>query len=192
MLDKAILDRYRFDAEGLAEEFSKNYFSSHERQFPINPFQVLSDLTVPFVFRNLDKLEGAFFPEGEDGIPLIAFNAKRPIQRIRFTAAHELCHYLKDSDNDHIPWCISNSKNRIEIYADRFASAFLVPADKLREKLTEYYHGQAISYDNVLRIAEFFGVSFEACLYRIGFYRVEFRFPSIASTNHVWHTETCR
>jgi len=22
--------------------------------------------------------------------------------------------------------------------------------------------------------------------------RVEFRFPSIASTNHVWHTETCR
>ena len=123
MLDKAILDRYRFDAEGLAEEFSKNYFSSHERQFPINPFQVLSDLNVPFVFRNLDKLEGAFFPEGEDGIPLIAFNAKRPIQRIRFTAAHELCHYLKDSDNDHIPWCISNSKNRIEIYADRFASA---------------------------------------------------------------------
>ena len=106
MLDKAILDRYRFDAEGLAEEFSKNHFSSHERQFPINPFQVLSDLNVPFVFRNLDKLEGAFFPEGEDGIPLIAFNAKRPIQRIRFTAAHELCHYLKDSDNDHIPWCI--------------------------------------------------------------------------------------
>jgi len=168
LLDKAILDRYRFDAEGLAEEFSNIYFSSHERQFPINPFQVLSDLNVPFVFRNLDKLEGAFFPEGEDGIPLIAFNAKRPIQRIRYTAAHELCHYLKDSDNDKIPWCVSNSKNRIERYADRFASAFLVPADVLKEKLAEVYHGQAISYDSVLRIAEFFGVSFEACLYRIG------------------------
>ena len=168
MLDKAILDRYRFDAEGLAEEFSRIYFSSHERQFPINPFQVLSDLDVPFVFRNLDKLEGAFFPEGEDGIPLIAFNAKRPIQRIRYTAAHELCHYLKDSDNDKIPWCVSNSKNRIERYADRFASAFLVPADVLKEKLAEVYHCQAISYDSVLRIAEFFGVSFEACLYRIG------------------------
>ena len=38
----------------------------------------------------------------------------------------------------------------------------------LKEKLSEYYHGQAISYDNILRIAEFFGVSFEACLYRIG------------------------
>lgn len=168
MLDKSILDRYRFDAEGLAKEFSKTYFSSHERQFPINPFQVLSDLNIPFVFRNLDKLEGAFFPEGDDGIPLIAFNAKRPIQRIRFTAAHELCHFLKDSDNDNIPWCVLHSKNRIEIYADKFASAFLVPADMLKEKITEYYHGQAISYDNVLRIAEFFGVSFEACLYRIG------------------------
>lgn len=90
MLDKAILDRFRFDAEGLAEEFSRIYFSSHERQFPINPFQVLSDLDVPFVFRNLDKLEGAFFPEGEDGIPLIAFNAKRPIQRIRYHLSEKL------------------------------------------------------------------------------------------------------
>ena len=168
MLDKAILDRYRFDAEGLAEEFSKNYYSSHKRKFPINPFQVLSDLNVLFVFRNLDKLEGAFFPEGEDGISLIALNAKRPIQRIRYTAAHELCHYLKDSENKNIPWCVSNSKSRIEKYADKFASAFLIPADMLKQKIAEYYHGQAISYDSVLRIAEFFGVSFEACLYRIG------------------------
>lgn len=53
MLDKAIPGKYRFDAEGLAEEFSKIYFSSHKRQFPINPFQVLSDLKIPFVFRNL-------------------------------------------------------------------------------------------------------------------------------------------
>lgn len=168
MLEKAILDKYRFDAEGLAGEFSRSYFSSRKRQFPINPFQVLSDLDISFVFRNLDKLEGAFFPEDNGGIPLIALNAKRPIQRIRFTAAHELCHFLKDSDNVNIPWCVTGSKNRIELYADKFASAFLVPSDMLKEKLSEYYHGQAISNDNILRIAEFFGVSFEACLYRIG------------------------
>lgn len=168
MLEKAVLDKYRFDAEGLAIEFSKTYFSSRERQFPINPFQVLSDLKIPFVFRNLDKLEGAFFPDDGDGVPLVAFNSKRPIQRIRYTAAHELCHFLKDSDSGKIPWCLTNSKNKIEIYADKFASSFLMPADKLKEKITEHYHGQAISYDSVLKIAEFFGVSFEACLYRIG------------------------
>lgn len=168
MLEKAILEKYKFDAEGLAKEFSAKYYSNHEKRFPINPFQVLSDFGIPFVFRNLDKLEGAFFPEGNEGLPLVALNAKRPIQRIRYTAAHEFCHFLKDSDNDNIPWCVASSKNQIELYADRFASAFLVPADMLREKLSEHYHGNSISYDSVLSIAEFFGVSFEACLYRIG------------------------
>jgi len=75
LLDKSILDRYRFDAEGLAKEFSKNYFSSHERQFPINPFQVLSELTVPFVFRNLKgilklkKTQFVLVPSKDKGKP---------------------------------------------------------------------------------------------------------------------------
>lgn len=168
MLDKSILDKYQFDAEGLAAEFSRIYYSSHEKSFPINPFWVLSELNIPFVFRNLDNLEGAFFTEENDGLPLIAFNSKRPIQRIRFTAAHELCHFLKDSESENIPYCFTNSKNRIEIYANKFASAFLMPTDVLKEKLSGCYKGKAISYDNILRIAEFFGVSFEACLYRIG------------------------
>ncbi len=167
MLDKCLLDTYQFDAAGLAREFSKQYFSSHERIFPINPFQVLSDLKVPFVFRNLDTLEGAFLAVEPHGEPFVLLNAKRPIQRIRFTAAHELCHFLKDSDNEHIPWCISGSRNRIEIYADKFSSAFLMPEDTLKQQLSLHYRGQAVTYDVVLKIAEYFGVSFEACLFRI-------------------------
>ena len=167
MLDKSLLDTYEFDAEGLAREFSKQYFCSHERLFPINPFQVLSDLKVPFVFRNLDKLEGAFLALEPNSEPFVLLNAKRPIQRIRFTAAHELCHFLKDSDNENIPWCFSGSRNRIEIYADKFSSAFLMPEDTLKQQLSMYYRGQSLNYDIVLKIAEFFGVSFEACLFRI-------------------------
>lgn len=72
----AILSKYKFDAEGLAEEFLRFYFSSRQRQFPINPFQVLSDLGLSFVFRNLDKLEGAFFSEGNDEIFLVVLNVK--------------------------------------------------------------------------------------------------------------------
>ncbi|MCQ2413129.1 MAG: ImmA/IrrE family metallo-endopeptidase [Sphaerochaetaceae bacterium] len=167
-MDNEILSRYRFDAEGLAKEFSVSYYKTHERTFPVNIFKVLTDLDVPFVFRSFDKLEGLFIlPESQDDIPLIVLNASRPIQRIRFTAAHELCHYLKDSNLDAGPLCVTNSKNRIERYADRFAAAFLMPADVMKDKLSEYYCGQSLSYDSVLKIAEFFGVSFEACLFRI-------------------------
>ena len=36
MLDKSLLEEFQFDAEGLAEEFSRDYFNSHDRSFPVN------------------------------------------------------------------------------------------------------------------------------------------------------------
>jgi hypothetical protein len=78
VLEKSLLDRYQFDAEGLAEAFSVLYFTSHERCFPLNPFQVLHDLNVPFVFRNLDKLEGVFLPGDYAEDSLVALNKGFP------------------------------------------------------------------------------------------------------------------
>ena len=59
MLDKEILNQYRNDAQGLARYFSEKYFKEHEKVFPINPFQVLTDLGIHFVFRNFDKITRA-------------------------------------------------------------------------------------------------------------------------------------
>ncbi len=125
MLDTEILISYRKDAQGLAKYFSNMYFKDREKVFPINPFQVLTDLGIKFVFRNFKNMEGLFMPATEEmPIDLIAINAKRPITRQRFSAAHELCHFLKDADVQSTFMCAISSNNYIEKYAESFAAAF--------------------------------------------------------------------
>ena len=160
-----------YDAQSFAEQFSSWYYANHDRNFPLNPFQVLSDLEIHFVFRNFDKIEGLLMPSTQtNDINLVVLNAKRPIQRQRFSAAHELCHMLKDV-KDGISGsfiCETNSKNYIERYADRFASAFLMPRDEMIRQIELRGRGdEPLSLDDILIIAEYFGTSFSACYFRI-------------------------
>jgi Zn-dependent peptidase ImmA (M78 family)/fido (protein-threonine AMPylation protein) len=169
MLDKEILNQYRNDAQGLAKYFSKLYFKDHEKVFPINPFQVLTDLGIHFVFRDFDKMEGLFMPSTKDmPIDLVAINAKRPITRQRFSAAHELCHFLKDADVHSTFMCAISSNEYKEKYAEAFASSFLMPEDELRAQVNLIHSDDIeLTFDDVLRIADYFGTSFRACYYRI-------------------------
>ena len=50
----------------------------------------------------------------------MGINLLRPIVRQRFTAAHELCHHLKDVHSGFM--CATNAKSEIEKYAENFAS----------------------------------------------------------------------
>ncbi len=97
IISEDIVAEYENDSEGLAEYFLNIFFCNQEITFPINPFDILKKLGVSFVFRNLEKLEGVLIADGQnpDSV-LIAVNAKRNIQRQRFTCAHELFHLLKD------------------------------------------------------------------------------------------------
>lgn len=168
MFTKEELSNFLYDSQGFAEYFSSKYYETHTKVFPLNPFQILTDLNIHFVFRNFDGLEGLLMPATEESdANLVIINAKRPITRQRFTAAHELCHFLKDSKlNPFI--CLSNSVDRIEKYADRFASALLMPKDELKRQIDSRIsvEGQ-LTLDDVLIIAEYFGTSFQACSYRI-------------------------
>lgn len=169
MLDKAILNQYRNDAQGLAKYFSEVYFRDHEKVFPINPFQVLTDLGIHFVFRDFDKMEGLFMPSTNDmPVDLVAINARRPITRQRFSAAHELCHFLKDADAQPTFMCAISSNEFIEKYAETFASTFLMPEDELRAQVNSIHSEDTeLTFDDVLKIADYFGTSFRACYYRI-------------------------
>ena len=96
MLDREILNQYRNDAQGLAKYFSEWYFKEREKVFPINPFQVLTDLGIHFVFRDFDKMEGLFMPSTKDmPIDLVAINAKRPITRQHFQRRMSYVIFLK-------------------------------------------------------------------------------------------------
>lgn len=158
------------DPEVLATEYLARYFKGNDIQYPINPFKMLKDEGVLFSIRSFDRLEGIYIPaSGEDDMPLAGINGNRPITRQRFTAAHELCHHFKDSDKA-VSCPISGVKNKIEKYADDFAAALLMPYYDMKKQISLRSNDQGhISFDSALEIAELFGVSFKACVYRIAY-----------------------
>lgn len=84
------------DAESMATAYLTAYFGNSEIEYPISPFKMLKDEGVDFFIRNFNKLEGVYIPaQSKDDIAIVGINAKRPITRQRFTAAHELCHHLE-------------------------------------------------------------------------------------------------
>lgn len=159
-------------ADDLANEFLKIYFADKELVFPINPFQVLTDLQVPFIMRPFKRYEGIYIPaEDAYDMPVVGINLNRNITRQRYTAAHELCHHLKDSKRGYM----CNLKSDIERYAEDFAAGLLMPLPAIKAEVDKYLENGYISFDNVLKIAEYFGVSFESCLNRIAYrlHRIE-------------------
>ena len=113
---------------------------------------MLKDEGIDFVIRNFNKLEGVYIPaQSQDDIAIVGINAKRPITRQRFTAAHELCHHFRDADKQ-IASPIGQ-KNASEYFADAFASALLMPMCELRVKVNEYkdINGN-VSFDDILKM----------------------------------------
>jgi Zn-dependent peptidase ImmA (M78 family)/fido (protein-threonine AMPylation protein) len=155
-------------AEKLANVFLKEYFLDREIIFPINPFQMLREMGVMFTFRPFNKYEGIYIPKvDEEDFPIVGINVKRPITRQRFTAAHELCHHLKDANGGFM--CTANAQSEVERYAENFAAELLMPSSVLRKQVEKYEVNGYIEFDDVLKMADYFGVSFLSCLYRIAY-----------------------
>jgi Zn-dependent peptidase ImmA (M78 family)/fido (protein-threonine AMPylation protein) len=160
--------RNKADPEELSDIFLKEYFGKNETVYPINPFQMLTDLGIPFTFRSFKKYEGVYIPaESGDDSPIVGINIKRPITRQRYTAAHEICHHIKDANSGFI--CPISGKNEIEKYAEKFAAALLMPLEALCREVSLYEKYGHINFEGILRVAVKFGVSFESCLFRIAY-----------------------
>lgn len=162
-------DQYT-NAEIMANDYLEEFFGSNKIKYPISPFEMLNHEGVTFLIRNFKDLEGVYIaPSDSDDIPLVAINANRPITRQRFTAAHELCHHFKDAGK-HIACPAIGIKNSTEKFADAFAAALLMPLNELRIKVYEYSDENGrVSFENIIHIADYFGVSFESCLFRIAY-----------------------
>lgn len=75
----------------------------------------------------------AFADDGNDGdIAVIVVNKRHNGERQRFTLAHELAHLVLRPTGE-----IASNDKSLEDAADRFAGAFLMPADSLRDRLGE-------------------------------------------------------
>ena len=155
-------------AEEMAQSYLKEYFENREIVFPINPFRMLLDAGIIFSFRNFKKVEGIYIPAGDErDVPIVGININRPITRQRFTAAHELCHHVKDADKQSI--CVTGSNDEVERFAEDFAAALLMPLDELRRQVDVRRKNGYVSFEAVLEIADYFGVSFLSCLFRIAY-----------------------
>jgi len=161
--------RYR-DPEWMAADYLTFHFGNQEIEYPINPFALIREEGITFSLVNFRRLEGVYIPSSsEDDVPIIGINANRPITRQRFTAVHELCHHFRDADKE-VSCPIGGKKNAIESFAENFAAAVLMPITELRVQVDKRKNIRGtISFDDVLEIADYFGVSFESCLYRIAY-----------------------
>lgn len=158
------------DPEVMASAYLSRYFENQKIEYPINPFKMLKDEGILFSLMNFKKLEGVYIPVASgDDIPVVGINANRPITRQRFTAAHELCHHFRDADKN-ISCPMYGKKTAIEVFADKFAAALLMPIQELRRQVNKRKNARGnVSFDDVLEIADYFGVSFNSCLFRIAY-----------------------
>lgn len=98
MRDVAELYYRGMPAETLAQVVLRKYFGDKTPSFPIDPFKMIRDFGIVYQFMEFKDLEGIYvLPDNSDDIPIIGINFGRPITRQRYTAAHELCHHIKDS-----------------------------------------------------------------------------------------------
>lgn len=136
--------------------------------FPIDPFELLSKFGVIYKFQNFTDLEGVYLvPDDENDLPIVGINNNRPITRQRFTAAHELCHHIKDKGTQYCP--LDGRKTIIEKEADKFAASLLMPLTELDQISSKFLKNGFVEYKDVIYIADYFGVSFQACIYRLAY-----------------------
>lgn len=97
----------------------------------VDVFGAIVQLSVPLVFRPLDKLLGAFVPRPSAGIIV---TTQRSLAVQRFTASHELGHFIlghavsldDESILNRSPFGAARYSN-VEAAADAFAASFLMP-----------------------------------------------------------------
>lgn len=133
----------------------------------------------------LESLEGALVANTEktEGAILVNSNSL-PIQRQRFTIGHELGHFMLPKHNYHME-CLSKdlhmssynsnygltASQRIEMEANEFAAELLMPQQYFT---THPNCPQIPNCTDITSLAERFGVSFKASIYR---YQDLCRFP---------------
>ena len=117
------------------------------------------------------KVSGLFIFLEEKKAAFALINSAEPTGRQAFIAAHEYCHYLKDRLESPI---IDNPDVYIDEYASlyhprepfaqAFAARFLMPPARVREIAAKEFAGGRLSFEDVLYLKRYFGVSTAAML----------------------------
>ena len=154
---------------GLGDEPVRDVFALLER----NGLRILRRPLPPDV-----EISGVFiFLEAQSAAFALVNSAQTACRQI-FTAAHEYCHYLKDRNE--VPRISTpeifgdlkkpgagisgSSLDKKEKFAQEFAAHFLMPPAKVRELAEGESGPRRLSYEDILLIKRYFGVSAQAML----------------------------
>lgn len=169
---KECLIKSRFDfyestdtPEKLAKKAHFKFFGREleESDLPLNPFEFLIESGALYAFMDFKDLEGFYLLPINQEPAFIGINKNKPIARQRFTAAHELCHHLKDNITQK---CKIGMTDSIEVYANKFAAEFLMPRQLLFKELRKANISSS-ELDKILILSKKFGVSFHSIFIRI-------------------------
>ena len=143
------------DAENAARAVRTNW------GLGIDPIQNLSELLeergikiLSVDLSDIDGLTARVRRKNGEPIPVIVIKESEWSERKRFTLAHELGHMVMD---------VRHGEDA-EKAANRFAGAFLMPAEALWREIGK--DRTTISLGELLRLKELFGASFQAIVYR--------------------------
>lgn len=142
----------------LATKVLNDNFKDKMSSIPIDPFRLMRKYGVVYQFMEFEDLEGIYIvPEDDNDVALIGINYQRPITRQRFTAAHELCHHLKDRESDiyvagaefetedyrNIPLELQKLQKPVEELSDKSDelsnSEYLLEALKIHHRITQIH-----------------------------------------------------
>lgn len=134
----------------------------------VDVYEVIRRLGVWLVFNEFEGLLGAMSREGAGGIII---NPARPLGMQRYTAAHELGHYILHADLD-TSWDttaeVMGSSSIREQEAQAFASAFLMPRKLVNLTLGRHHApGTPPDATTVYAVSRDIGVSYEAMLVQL-------------------------
>jgi len=144
------------------------------RSLGLNEAQPLDD-----VLRSLERttdIQVFVRPLGSDGIagaywvsqdvPFMLVNADHPVERQRFTLAHEFGHHRLGHGNQVDQRVAFGASSPLEVEANAFAASFLMPPAAIAETLAELDQPQ-ITFDVLITLAALFGVSAKAMRIRL-------------------------
>ncbi len=161
-------DEVRCDAVATADEVEREArkLRSHW-QLGNDPIPSMTDLLEE---KGIKVIE-ADLPERFDGLAcdvkrtggkrdteVVVISSRTNIERKRFNLAHELAHRVIKNAAD-------PSVLKLEKAMNRFAGAFLAPADHLRKEVGE--NRQGVTYHELIRLKRFYGMSAAAMLIRL-------------------------
>ncbi|MYN06567.1 helix-turn-helix domain-containing protein [Pseudoduganella aquatica] len=106
-----------------------------------------------------DDFDGACAATDDEQHVLISLNASRPGERMRFTAAHELGHWVMDLPS-------SMPEKTKERCCHRFAGAFLFPAAQVRAEFGDVQRSR-VHPQELLNAKALYGVSMQVAIYRM-------------------------